>query len=137
VGQPCASSQAAASTSTPSSSPSSHPAPAWTAPARSASPSPARGQAPAVRLALDLLDLFLSRLARTGLQGPPPEAAQGEAATLSRLAPHDRAARAWAEAQARALPRARLGKAVNLDPAALLLDILLDLERTAHTVAAG
>ena len=93
--------------------------------------------APRFELALDLLDLLLSRLARAGLQGPPPEAAPGEAQLLSRLAPHDRAARAWAERQALSSARARQGKAVNLDPAALVLDMLLQIEQTARTAAAA
>jgi DNA polymerase-3 subunit delta' len=88
-------------------------------------------------LLLDLLDLLLARLARAGLQGPPPEAAKGEAALLARLAPHDLAARAWAERQALASARARQGKAVNLDPAALVLDMLLQIEQTARTAAAA
>ncbi|TNC74580.1 DNA polymerase III subunit delta' [Rubellimicrobium roseum] len=88
-------------------------------------------------LLLDLLDLLLTRLARTGLQGPPTEAAPGEAALLQRLAPHDLAARAWADRQALASARARQGKAVNLDPAALLIDMLLQIEQTARTAAAA
>ncbi|MBP1806364.1 DNA polymerase III subunit delta' [Rubellimicrobium aerolatum] len=88
-------------------------------------------------LLLDLLDLLLTRLARAGLQGPPPEAAPGESALLARLAPHDLAARAWADRQATASARARRGQAVNLDPAALLLDMLLQIEQTARTAAAA
>lgn len=88
-------------------------------------------------LALDLLDLLLARLARAGLHGPPPEAAPGEAPMLARLAPHDRAARAWADRQAESSARARQGRAVNLDPAALLLDMLLQIEQTARTAAAA
>jgi DNA polymerase-3 subunit delta' len=88
-------------------------------------------------LLLDLLDLLLSRLARAGVAGPPPEAAPGEAATLARLSPHDRAARAWAALQAGAGARARAARAVNLDPANLLLDMLLAIEDTAREAAAA
>ncbi|WP_210526941.1 DNA polymerase III subunit delta' [Rubellimicrobium arenae] len=88
-------------------------------------------------LLVDLLDLLLTRMARAGLQGPPPEAAPGEATLLARMAPHDRAARAWAERQATASARARQGRAVNLDPAALVLDMLLQIEQTARTAAAA
>jgi DNA polymerase-3 subunit delta' len=88
-------------------------------------------------LLLDLLDLLLARCARAGLHSPPPEAAPGEAPLLARLAPHDRAARAWAGRQAAASARARQGRAVNLDPAALLLDMLLQIEQTARTAAAA
>ncbi len=68
---------------------------------------------------------------------PPPEAARGEAATLARLSPHDRAARAWAALQAGAGARARAGRAVNLDPANLVLDMLLAIEDTAREAAAA
>jgi DNA polymerase-3 subunit delta' len=88
-------------------------------------------------LALDLLDALLARLARAGLQGPPaPEAAPGEAALCRRLSPGAAAARAWAELQAAASARARQGRAVNLDPAALVLDMLLAIDRTARAAAA-
>ena len=79
-------------------------------------------------LTMTLLDRFLSRAARAGLMGAPlPEAADGEAETLSRIAPDDRAARHWAAAQADLSARARRGRAVNLDPAALVMDMLLTL----------
>lgn len=75
-----------------------------------------------------LLDRFLTRTARAGLMGAPlPQAARGEGELLSRLSPHDLAARDWAEAQARLSARARSGKAVNLDPAALVMDMLTEL----------
>ena len=79
-------------------------------------------------LTMTLLDRFLSRAARTGLMGAPlPEAADGEAKTLTRISPDDRAARHWAAAQADLSARARRGRAVNLDPAALVMDMLLTL----------
>lgn len=77
---------------------------------------------------MTVLDRFLSRTARAGLAGPPlAQAARGEAALLARLSPDDGAARDWAGAQARLSARARAGRAVNLDPAALVMDMLLDL----------
>lgn len=79
-------------------------------------------------LTMTVLDRFLIRTARAGLMGPPlPQAAQGEGALLARLAPDDHAARAWADAQARLSARARTGRAVNLDPAALVMDMLIEL----------
>lgn len=79
-------------------------------------------------LIITLLDRFLTRTARAGLMGAPlPQAAKGEGALLARLSPDDRAARAWAEAQARLSARARSGRAVNLDPAALVMDMLTEL----------
>lgn len=79
-------------------------------------------------LIITLLDRFLTRTARAGLMGAPlPQAAQGEGALLARISPNDLAARAWADAQAQLSARARAGRAVNLDPAALVLDMLLEL----------
>ncbi|WP_073333139.1 DNA polymerase III subunit delta' [Wenxinia saemankumensis] len=83
-------------------------------------------------LFIDLVDLFLSRAARAGLTGEPQsQGAPGEARLLARLSPDARAARAWAAAQAELSARLRHGRAVNLDPAALVLDTLLAIERTA------
>ncbi|WP_116133097.1 DNA polymerase III subunit delta' [Tropicimonas sp. IMCC34043] len=80
----------------------------------------------------ELLALFLSRLARAGLSGPPmPEAAPGEAAVLARLCPDAGAARRWATLSQELDARLRHGMAVNLDPAALLLDTILRLDAGA------
>ncbi|MTH76367.1 DNA polymerase III subunit delta' [Paracoccus aestuariivivens] len=85
-------------------------------------------------LVVTLLDRFLTRAARTGLLGPPlPEAASGEADILIRLSPDQRAAQVWAAAQAELSARARVGRAVNLDPSALVMDMLIGLaNQPAH-----
>ncbi|MEM9549874.1 MAG: DNA polymerase III subunit delta' [Pseudomonadota bacterium] len=82
---------------------------------------------------LTLTDLALARLARTGATGhaPMPEAAPGEAQTLARLAPSPDKGRAWAELAAMVGARTRHGKAVNLDPAALVLDTVFKMQETA------
>lgn len=81
-------------------------------------------------LTMTLMDRFLNRLARAGLTGPPlPQAAEGEGRLMARLSPDDRAARDWAAAQAELSARVRAGRAVNLDPAALVMDMLA---RLAH-----
>jgi DNA polymerase-3 subunit delta' len=96
----------------------------------------ARGAAETFDLLVTLIDLFLARLARHGATGEtPPQAAPGEAQLLHRLAPDPHAARAWAELAQTLSARARRGKAVNLDPAALLMDILLKVDETAGTLA--
>ena len=79
-----------------------------------------------------LLDLLMARLARTGATGSPPqiEAAANEAQTLMRLAPTPAAGRAWAEIAQETAARARHGLAVNLDPAALVLDTLIKISQT-------
>ena len=87
-------------------------------------------------LTVTLVDLFLARLARTGTTGSPPaEAAPGETAILQRLAPDRIAARAWADCAQSLGNRARQGKAVNLDPAALLMDMVLKIDEMAGTLA--
>ena len=87
-------------------------------------------------LIVTLLDLFLARLARAGtLRQLPPEAAKGEGDLFARLAPTETAARAWADLAQTLSLRARRGKAVNLDPAALLMDSLLKIDETAALLA--
>ncbi|MCQ0970590.1 DNA polymerase III subunit delta' [Paracoccus sp. TK19116] len=79
-------------------------------------------------LTVTLLDRFLTRMARAGLMGAPvPQAADGEGRLMARLSPDARAARDWAGAQADLSARARAGRAVNLDPAALVMDMLTQL----------
>lgn len=96
----------------------------------------ARGAAETFDLVVTLIDLLLARLARHGATGTlPPEAAPGEAALLQRLSPDPAAARAWAELAQTLSARARRGKAVNLDPAALLMDMLLKVDDTAGSLA--
>ena len=83
-------------------------------------------------LLLRLLDLFLARTARTGISGPPlVEAAPGEAALMQRLCPAPPAGRAWAQLQQELGARARKGRAVNLDPAALILDMIFRINDAA------
>lgn len=89
-------------------------------------------------LTLDLIDLFIARTARAGLLGEPTtQGAQGEARLLARIAPDARAARAWAQLQQDLSERSRHGRAVNLDPAALILDMIFKIEETAQGVAAA
>ena len=98
------------------------------------------GRAADVRfgMTLDLVDLFLARAARAGLMGAPTaQGAAGEARLLARLSPDDRAARAWAQVQQDLSDRSRHGRAVNLDPAALILDMILKIEETAQSTAAA
>lgn len=92
-----------------------------------------RGAEARLDLLYTLIDIALTRLARTGATGQPPkvEAAPNEAAILTRLARSPSQARAWAECAQTALARARHGRSVNLDPAALVLDTFFKLQDTA------
>jgi len=92
-----------------------------------------RGADTRLDLLIALFDILLSRLARTGAVGAPPslQAAEGEAALLMRLAPTPAAGRAWAETAEVVGARMRHGRAVNLDPAALVLDTVFKISQTA------
>jgi len=88
-------------------------------------------------LTLGLFDRLLARLARTGAVGAAPDdIVPGEAAILARLSPGPAAARAWADLAATLTAKARRGKAVNLDPAALVFDMFLECDRMAGRLPA-
>jgi DNA polymerase-3 subunit delta' len=93
----------------------------------------ARGTTDRLGLLMGLTDLMMARLARAGATGQPPqiEAAPGEAALLSRLAPSPARARAWADAAQVISARSQHGRAVNLDPASLVLDTVFRIQKTA------
>jgi DNA polymerase-3 subunit delta' len=80
---------------------------------------------------LRLLDIAISRIASRGSGRTLGLATSDEARVAQRLAPTPVAARRWAELQARLAERGRRGRAVNLDPAALILDMVLDANETA------
>ncbi|MFK7837083.1 MAG: DNA polymerase III subunit delta' [Sulfitobacter sp.] len=90
-----------------------------------------RGADEKLALLFTLVDLLLSRLARTGATGTPPEveAAPGEREVMARLAPTPHQGRKWADLAQEVSARAQHGLAVNLDPAALVLDTL---QKMAH-----
>jgi DNA polymerase-3 subunit delta' len=92
-----------------------------------------RGAEEKLDLLFTLLEIALARLARTGATGKPPEveAAPNEAAVLSRLSRTPHQGRAWADISHEALSRARHGRAVNLDPAALVLDTIFKIQSAA------
>ena len=88
-------------------------------------------------LVVTLVDLFLARLARAAATATtPPEAAPGEATLITRLGSPSKASLVWADLAQSLTIRARRGRAVNLDPAALLMDILLKIDETAGTLLA-
>jgi len=88
-------------------------------------------------LLLGLMDLFLARIARAGAAGAPDsQAANNEIALLTRLAPSPYAGRIWSQLQQELGARSRHGKGVNLDPAALILDMVFKIDATAAKTAA-
>jgi DNA polymerase-3 subunit delta' len=89
-----------------------------------------------LRMILTLTDRLLVRLARTGAEGsPPPEALPQEGRILCRLSPDPAAGRKWADLTADITDRVRRGRAVNLDPATLLVDMLLRIDAAAGSSA--
>ena len=96
-----------------------------------------RGAETQFDLVVTLIDLFLARIARAGATTTlPPEAAPGEASLITRLGQPPGAGLAWANLAQSLTIRARRGRAVNLDPAALLMDMLLKIDDTAGTLLA-
>lgn len=97
----------------------------------------ARGKEELTDLTIRLAELLMARLARTGSGHPPlGDAAPGEAELLIRLSPDLHAGRAWAELQQSLTARLRHGRATNLDPSALLLDMVLKMTEAAARSAA-
>ncbi|MEM6578196.1 MAG: DNA polymerase III subunit delta' [Pseudomonadota bacterium] len=95
----------------------------------------ARGAEARLDLLFELIELFLARMARAGACGTPPrEAIAGEAAVIAKFSQNDRQGRAWAECAGKIADRTRHGRAVNLDPATLVLDTVFELQRTAQAV---
>ncbi len=92
-----------------------------------------RGTEDRLNLLIWLIELLLSRMARTGAAGaaPSPEGAPGEAQMLARAAPDLASARRWADCAQDVGARMRHGRAVNLDPAALVLDTVFRIQKTA------
>lgn len=89
-------------------------------------------------LIIQLIDLFLARCARAAaLGGLAEDAALGEGLVIARLAAPARAALAWAELAQVLGQKARRGRAVNLDPAALVLDMLLGIEMATREMTRG
>jgi DNA polymerase-3 subunit delta' len=87
---------------------------------------------------LRLAGIFLHRLARAGVDGPPLETVTPqEKDVLERLSPNAYAARGWAELAQSLSERTAHAKAVNLDPASVILDMFLKIEQTASALRAA
>lgn len=94
------------------------------------------GKAGAARLdaTLNAIERLLHRTARAGLLGPPADAPEAEVRALTRLAPHDVAARAWAKLAQQVGDRAAHARAVNVDPAAIVWDALSRIDGLARKI---
>ena len=93
---------------------------------------------PRYDITLRLIGILMHRLALTGVSGPPsPEAAEGESGALAALSPSPSAARRWAELAQVLSDRSSHARAVNLDPASVILDMLLKIDQTAGSLRAA
>ncbi|SMX43847.1 DNA polymerase III subunit delta' [Maliponia aquimaris] len=91
-----------------------------------------KGREERLDLLLTLTGQIAARLARTGATGQPPaEILRGEAEHLLRLSADPAAGRRWADTIQTAGDRARHARAVNIDAAALVTDLFLQLQRAA------
>ena len=96
-----------------------------------------RDAAKRYHLIVNLVLLALNRLAKGGATGmAPPEAARGEGDLIHRLAPDAACGRAWADLAQMLASRTAHAIAVNLDPGNVILDMFLNIEKTAARRAA-
>ncbi len=82
-------------------------------------------------LILDLIRLALRRLAMAGAGGSVTPVSEAEAALFCRLGRTAAQGRLWAETAPRLYERATHARAVNLDPAQVILDTLLQIDAAA------
>jgi len=89
-------------------------------------------------LVLRLLRVLLHRLAVFGASGGMGDAATtGEAQVLATLSPGPHAARIWADLEGDLTARSAHARAVNLDPASVILDMLIKIDQTAGSLRAA
>ncbi len=93
-----------------------------------------RGKNDRFALTLHLMSVLLARLAKSGVAGAGscPEAVPGETDAFRRLAPDSNAGRVWADTAQSLASRAADAARVNLDPAAVILDMLLKTDAAAR-----
>jgi DNA polymerase-3 subunit delta' len=88
-------------------------------------------------LMIDLVDILLSRVSRAGLGAlRDTTLLAAERPVVARLCTSPFDARKWASLQQELGTKARRGRAVNLDPAALILDTVLRINQAAAEIAA-
>jgi DNA polymerase-3 subunit delta' len=89
-------------------------------------------------LVLRLISILLHRLSTAGvIKTSIPEAANGEAEILAHLCPNANTARQWAELAQILQDRSQHARAVNLDPATVILDMLLKIDQIAGPIKAA
>lgn len=97
-----------------------------------------RDAEPRYHAILRLTLTLLARLARAGASGTvPDEAAPGEAGLMRTAATQPAQARLWAEAAQRIAAATQRARAVNLDPAQVILDTFLELDAVLRDARAA
>jgi len=92
----------------------------------------ARGNEATYALMIELITLALVRLARHGAGMPMVEAANGELALAQRLSGNAHQARIWANLQQETSAKTTHARAVNLDPAQVVLDAFIQIDKAAR-----
>lgn len=95
----------------------------------------ARGKESTYALTLELISLALVRLARHGAGRPEPEAAPGENALAQKLSYTAGHARIWADLQQELSAKSTHARAVNLDPALVILDMFMQIDKAARLIS--
>ena len=92
----------------------------------------ARGHESTYALMVELISLALVRLARHGAGLPMVEAATGELPLAAKLSANARQARIWANLQQEISAKTTHARAVNLDPAQVILDMFIQIDKAAR-----
>ncbi|HIP22763.1 MAG TPA: DNA polymerase III subunit delta' [Rhodobacteraceae bacterium] len=95
----------------------------------------ARGNESIYALMIELITLALVRLARHGAGMPMVEAANGELALAQKLAANAHQSRIWANLQQEISAKTTHARAVNLDPAQVILDTFMQIDKAARRVS--
>jgi len=92
-----------------------------------------RGAEERRELLFNLIDLILARIAKAGVVATDaPEVVSGENELFRRLCPDVAKSRKWASIAQEISDRNQHGLAVNLDPAALILDTIFKIQQTVE-----
>jgi len=95
----------------------------------------ARGNEATYALMIELITLALVRLARFGAGMPMVEAANGELALAEKLSANAHQSRIWANLQQEISAKTTHARAVNLDPAQVILDTFIQIDKAARRVS--
>lgn len=95
----------------------------------------ARGNESTYALMIELITLALVRLARHGAGMPMIEAANGELTLAEKLSATAHQSRIWANLQQEISAKTTHARAVNLDPAQVILDMFIQIDKAARRIS--